>query len=88
MIFETSKHVPKTEKRCCVFEDNSFRNNTQENLPLLQTAETFHQYPRQNNSLKQVKSLRGKLQTFAATQSTLTTAMKYDLSKLIELAIN
>jgi len=21
MMFETSKHVPKTEKRCCVFED-------------------------------------------------------------------
>ena len=30
MIFETSKHVPKTEKRCCVFKDNkkfcSYRN--------------------------------------------------------------
>ena len=24
MIFETSKHVPKTEKRCCVFKDNRF----------------------------------------------------------------
>ena len=23
MMFETSKHVPKTEKRCCVFKDNS-----------------------------------------------------------------
>ena len=22
MMFETSKHVPKTEKRCCVFENN------------------------------------------------------------------
>ena len=22
MMFETSKHVPKTEKRCCVFKDN------------------------------------------------------------------
>ena len=21
MVFETSKHVPKTEKRCCVFKD-------------------------------------------------------------------
>ena len=21
MMFETSKHVPKTEKRCCVFEN-------------------------------------------------------------------
>ena len=21
-MFETSKHVPKTEKRCCVFKDN------------------------------------------------------------------
>ena len=21
MMFETSKHVPKTEKRCCVFRD-------------------------------------------------------------------
>ena len=24
MMFETSKHVPKTEKRCCVFENNRF----------------------------------------------------------------
>ena len=24
MMFETSKHVPKTEKRCCVFENNSW----------------------------------------------------------------
>ena len=24
MMFETSKHVPKTEKRCCVFKDNCF----------------------------------------------------------------
>ena len=24
MMFETSKHVPKTEKRCCVFENNHF----------------------------------------------------------------
>ena len=24
MMFETSKHVPKTEKRCCVFKDNYF----------------------------------------------------------------
>ena len=24
MMFETSKHVPKTEKRCCVFENNIF----------------------------------------------------------------
>ena len=24
MMFETSKHVPKTEKRCCVFKDNRF----------------------------------------------------------------
>ena len=24
LMFETSKHVPKTEKRCCVFKDNSF----------------------------------------------------------------
>ena len=23
-MFETSKHVPKTEKRCCVFENNRF----------------------------------------------------------------
>ena len=23
-MFETSKHVPKTEKRCCVFKDNHF----------------------------------------------------------------
>ena len=23
MMFETSKHVPKTEKRCCVFNDNN-----------------------------------------------------------------
>ena len=23
MMFQTSKHVPKTEKRCCVFKDNS-----------------------------------------------------------------
>ena len=22
MMFETSKHVPKTEKRCCVFKNN------------------------------------------------------------------
>ena len=22
-MFEKSKHVPKTEKRCCVFKDNS-----------------------------------------------------------------
>ena len=22
MMFETSKHVPKTEKRCCVLKDN------------------------------------------------------------------
>ena len=26
MMFETSKHVPKTEKRCCVFKDNVFVN--------------------------------------------------------------
>ena len=24
IMFETSKHVPKTEKRCCVFKDNCF----------------------------------------------------------------
>ena len=24
MMFETSKHVPKTEKRCCVFKDKCF----------------------------------------------------------------
>ena len=24
MMFETSKHVPKTEKRCCVFKVNRF----------------------------------------------------------------
>ena len=24
MMFETSKHVPKTEKRCYVFKDNCF----------------------------------------------------------------
>ena len=24
MMFETSKHVPKTEKHCCVFKDNHF----------------------------------------------------------------
>ena len=24
MMFETSKHVPKTEKRCCVFKDNCY----------------------------------------------------------------
>ena len=24
MMFETSKHVPKTEKCCCVFENNRF----------------------------------------------------------------
>ena len=24
MMFETLKHVPKTEKRCCVFENNRF----------------------------------------------------------------
>ena len=23
-MFETSKHVPKTEKRCCVFKHNNF----------------------------------------------------------------
>ena len=23
-MFQTSKHVPKTEKRCCVFKDNCF----------------------------------------------------------------
>ena len=22
MVFETSKHVPKTEERCCVFKNN------------------------------------------------------------------
>ena len=26
MMFETSKHVPKTEKRCFVFKDNCFYN--------------------------------------------------------------
>ena len=25
MMFETSKHVPKTEKRCCVFKNNMKR---------------------------------------------------------------
>ena len=24
MMFEASKHVPKTEKRCCVFKDNCY----------------------------------------------------------------
>ena len=24
MMFETSKHVSKTEKHCCVFKDNCF----------------------------------------------------------------
>ena len=24
IMFETSKHVPKTEKRCCVSKDNCF----------------------------------------------------------------
>ena len=27
MMFETSKHVPKTEKRCCVFENNHSQLN-------------------------------------------------------------
>ena len=25
MMFETSKHVPKTEKRCCVFENKKHK---------------------------------------------------------------
>ena len=34
-MFETSKHVPKTEKRCCVFENNYTLNFT-----------PIHVYPR------------------------------------------
>ena len=33
MMFETSKHVPKTEKRCRVFKDNSqIDNNASKNF--------------------------------------------------------
>ena len=33
VMFETSKHVPKTEKLCCVFKDNYNQYNVDLTLP-------------------------------------------------------
>ena len=52
-MFETSKHVPKTEKRCCVFENNSDKHSEDyENRKKLEEWSTCHFLPKKKTTTR------------------------------------
>ena len=70
-MFETSKHVPKTEKRCCVFKDNLLLCNIfLRNLLQLRFCFRFI-----SNSLRAFKSFFGLMIKFSAVISFFLTTL-------------